>query len=157
MHTRSKVLAIESIAVMLVLILFAFVVMMLISSGSRAYGSILSDKEMTESARVAYSYINMKIKQNDTAGSVDVVDTPYGSAIKIEIEEGYCTYIFSAEGGLYECLTLDGIEPSVEAGNLITKIGGLNVDRDGALLHIRCISESDDGSKVLEGVVSLRT
>ncbi len=157
MHSRSKVFAIESISVMLVLIMFAFVVFMLISSGSRAYSSILSGKETTESTRVAYSYINMKVKQHDTAGGIDVENTPYGSALKIDVEQGYCTYIFYAEGGLYECLTLEGIEPSVDAGNLITKISSLNIERDGSLLRIRCTSGNGDDTRAVEGVVSLRT
>ena len=158
MHSRSKVFAIESISVMLVLILFAFVVFMLISSGSRAYGHILSDKETTESARVAYSYINMKVKQHDMEGGIDVVDTLYGSALKIDIEDGsYCTYIFFAEDGLYECLTLQGIEPSVDAGNLITRIGGFDIERDGSLLRFQCTGTGEEGTRVMEGVVSLRT
>lgn len=157
MHSRSKVFAIESISVMLVLILFAFVVFMLISSGSRAYGNILSDKETTVSARVAYSYINMKIKQHDIADAIDVVETPYGSALKIDVEEGYCTYIFYAEGGLYECLTLEGIEPSVDAGNLITKISSFDIERDGSLLRFQYTSTGGESIREIEGVVNLRT
>ncbi len=157
MHSRSKVFAIESISVMLVLILFALVVFMLISSGSRAYGNILSDKETTVSARIAYSYINMKIKQHDIADGIDVVETPYGSALKIDVEEGYCTYIFYAEGGLYECLTLEGIEPSVDAGNLITKISSFDIERDGSLLRFQCTSTGGESIREMEGVVSLRT
>ena len=158
MHPRSKVFAIESISVMLVLIVFALVIFMLIGSGSRAYGNILSDKKSTESERVAYSYINMKVKQNDKAGSIDVVSTEYGNALKIDVEDGlYCTYIFYADGGLYECLAPQGIAPSVDAGNLITKIGGFDISLDGSMLHIRCLSEDGDETQFIEGVVSLRT
>ena len=158
MHSRSKVFAIESIAVMLVLIIFALVVFMLIGAGSRAYGHILNNKETTARARVAYSYINMKVKQHDEQGRIDVVDTPYGSALKIDIMDGsYSTYIFFAEGGLYECLTLQGIEPSAEAGNLITRISGLEFEQEGPMLRIRCTLTSGDESQMMEGVVSLRT
>jgi len=44
MYTRSKALAVESISVMLVLVLFAFVTVMLINSGSSAYSHILGSK-----------------------------------------------------------------------------------------------------------------
>jgi hypothetical protein len=158
MHSRSKVFAIESVSVMLVLILFAFVVFLLISSGSHAYDHIIDQKKATESSRVAYSYINMKIKQNDTAGSISVAETSFGNALKINLEDsGYCTYIFYANGGLYECLTLQEMAPSVDAANLITNISRFELQRDGALLRIWCESQSGEHTQVMEGVVSLRT
>ncbi len=158
MYLRSKVLAVESISVMLVLVLFAFVTVTLISSGSSAYSHILGSKKAVESARVAYSFINMKVKQNDAAGRIDVVDTAFGSSLKIDVEGGlYSTYIFYSEGALYECLTITGCEPSVEAGNLITKLSGFEVNRSGRLLTIRCACGSGDTAEVMEGVVSLRT
>ena len=158
MYPRSKVLAVESISVMLVLVLFAFVIVMLISSGSNAYSHILGSKNAVESARVAYSFINMKVRQNDIAGRIDVVETAYGNALKIDVEGGlYSTYIFYSEGALYECLTITGCEPSVEAGNLITKLSGFEVNRSGRLLTIRCACGSGDTAEVIEGVVSLRT
>lgn len=158
MQTRNKVFAIESIAVMLVLLIFALVVFLVISSGSQAYGTILDDKQNTESARVAYSYINMKIKQNDSAGNINVLDTEFGSTLKIDYEDAeYCTYIFYADGGLYECLTAQDVPPSVDAANLITKISGFSISRNGALLHIRCICESGDNREIMEGMVGIRT
>ena len=110
-----------------------------------------------ESARVAYSFINMKVKQSDAEGRIDVVDTAFGSALKIDVEDGlYSTYIFYSQGALYECLTITGGEPSVEAGNLITKLDGFEISRKGRLLGIRCTCGSGDG-RIMEGVVSLRT
>jgi hypothetical protein len=158
MYPRSKVLAVESISVMLVLVLFAFVTVTLISSGSSAYSHILGSKKAVESARVAYSFINMKVKQNDAEGRIDVVDTAFGSALKIDVEDGlYSTYIFYSEGALYECLTITGGEPSVEAGNLITKLSSFEVSRSGRLLTIRFTCGSGDTAEFMEGVVSLRT
>jgi hypothetical protein len=158
MHSRSKVFAIESISVMLVLILLAFVVVVLLSSGAHAYNRMLGDKKATESARVAYSYINMKVRQNDMAGRIDVMETALGRALAIDVEDGsYCNYIFYADGGLYECLTIDGGEPSVDAGNLIAKVSSFDVERDGARLIVRCTSGSGDTACAMEGVVSLRT
>ncbi len=157
-HSRSKVFAIESISVMLVLILFAFVVFLLISSGSHAYDHIIDEKKTTESARVAYSYINMKIRQNDVAGRIAVTQTSFGSTLRIDLDDSdYCTYIFFADGGLFECLTLQETAPSVEAANLITRISGFNLQREGALLRIWCECQSGGDTQVMEGVVSLRT
>jgi hypothetical protein len=158
MHSRSRVFAVESISVMLVLILFAFVVVTLISSGSHAYEHILDSKKATESARVAFSFVNMKVKQNDIAGRIDIVNTAFGDALKIESDDGiYSTYIFFSEGALYECLTIKGVEPSADAGNLITELSGFELRRDGRQLDIRCTCGSGEEAETMEGVVSLRT
>ena len=88
MRSRGKVLAIESLVVMLVLILFAFVVFWVIDAGTGAYDKILVEKETTQNARVAYSYIDTKIKQNDNSGCVSIIDTQFGSTLKIDTVSG---------------------------------------------------------------------
>lgn len=54
---RNKALGIETVIVMLLLILFAFVVFLVIDAGANAFENITSDKQSTTGARVAYSYI----------------------------------------------------------------------------------------------------
>jgi len=156
MHPRSKVFAIESITVMLVMIIFALVTFLVINGGSSAYNTIIDDKLNTENARVAYSYINMKIRQNDAAGCIDVVETAFGDTLKIDIEDGeYCTYIFFSDGALYECVTSAGMPPAVSAANKITALSGFSLQRSGNLISISCICGKD--GKTMEGTVGLRT
>lgn len=156
MHPRSKVFAIESITVMLVMIIFALVTFLVINGGSSAYNTIIDDKQNTENARVAYSYINMKIRQNDAAGYIDVVETAFGDTLKIDIEDGeYCTYIFFSDGALYECVTSADMPPSVSAANKITALSGFSLNRSGNLISISCICGKD--GKTMEGKVGLRT
>jgi hypothetical protein len=155
MYVRNKTLAIESIAVMLVLILLSFMVFIVVRSGSSAYNKIINDKETSSSARVAYSYINMKIKQNDSSSSVSVTKTDYGNTLKIVSGE-YTTYIFFSDGELYECLTKDD-PPSVDAANKITALSGFDISSDGNYINITCVSESGGRTKSAEGTVGLRT
>ncbi len=158
MHPRSKVFAIESITVMLVMIIFALVTFIVINAGSSAYNTIIDDKQSTESARVAYSYINMKIRQNDAAGCIDVVDTHFGDTLKIDIENGeYCTYIFLCDGALYECLTPFGKPPAISAANKITALSGFSLERSGNLISMSCVCEKDGTEDTMEGTVGLRT
>ena len=134
---RSKVFAIESVTVMLVMIIFALVTFVVINAGSSAYNTIIDDKQQTESARVAYSYINMKIRQSDAAGCIDVVDTPFGHTLRIDRESGdYSTYIFYSDGALYECLSPVGTPPAVSAANKITALGGFALYRKDNLISI---------------------
>jgi len=158
MHSRNKVLAIESIVVMFVLILLSVVVFLVVRSGSQAYGNIVNDKQNTESARVAYSYINMKIKQNDAAGRVGIVETEFGNTLKIDMEnDKYCTYIFFSEGTLYECLTKQDMQPKPETANRITDLYGFSITGSGNYIDIVCVSESGGASQVIKGTVGLRT
>ncbi len=158
MHPRSKVFAIESITVMFVMIIFALVTFLVINAGSSAYNTILGDKQSTESARVAYSYINMKIRQNDAAGCIDVVDTQFGDTLKIDIENGeYCTYIFFSDGSLYECLTPFGKPPALSAANKITVLSGFLLERSGNFISMSCVCENDGTEETMEGTVGLRT
>lgn len=158
MHTRNKVIAIESMIVMFVLILFAFVVFLVIDSGTNAYYKITNDKLSTESARVAYSYINMKIKQNDSSGSIKVVQTEFGDTLKIDIEDSeFSSFIFYSDGFLYECLTKRDGEPSIGASNMITKLGGLKIYKDGSYIRIECVTKNGDEDEIIKGTVGLRS
>jgi hypothetical protein len=158
MHPRSKVFAIESVTVMLVMIIFALVVFLVINAGSSAYNTIIDDKQSTENARVAYSYINMKIRQSDAAGCIDVVETEFGNTLKIDIEDGeYCTYIFFSDGALYECLTFADKSPAVSAANKITALSGFSLERSGSLISMSCVCDNGDTEEIMEGTVGLRT
>lgn len=157
MQIRNKSLAIESIAVMFVLILISFLVVLVVRSGSSAYNGIVREKENTESARVAYSYINMKIKQNDSASLITVVQTEFGNSLKIESQgKAYSTYIFFSGGELYECMT-EQEQPTVEAANKITALSSFDISISGKYVRVTCVSESKGTIKSVEGTVSLRT
>lgn len=158
MYIRNKVLAIESIVVMFVLILLSFVVFLIIRSGSNAYENIINEKHNAESARVAYSYINMKIKQNDSSGFISVIDTEYGDTLMIDSGDGeFCTYIFFTKGTLFECLTRKGDSPNVDASNSITGLDGFRISFGEGYIDIVCISESGGNAQTFEGTVGLRT
>ena len=156
MLSRSKVLAIESVIVMLVLVLFAFVVFIVIDAGTGAYDKILDNKDSAHSARVAYSYVSNKIKQNDRAGCIDVTQTSFGDTLKIDDGE-YTTFIFYTDGTLYECLTKDGASPSVSAANKITDLGAVSFSRSGDMIYIACMCGCGDSCRSVEGTVGLRT
>lgn len=154
---RNKALSIEAIAVMLLLIIFAATVFIVLGAGSGAFDTIVSEKKNTESARVAYAYINMKIKQNDAAGSIDVVKTDFGNALCIGGGDDFVTYIFFADGTLYECVTKEDMEPQISASNPITNLAGFDISRDGAYIRLLCLASNGDKEEEFGGIVGLRT
>lgn len=158
MYSRSKAISVEMVMVMFVLVVFALVVFSLISAGSNAYSGIIGDKENAQSARVAYSYISMKIKQNDTTGCVSVEETEFGNTLVICSESReYVTYLFCNDGALYECVTIPDEAPSVAAGNRITSLKGFSLERQGVYINITCICESGGHLLTVEGTVGLRS
>jgi|AGTN01.1.fsa_nt_gi hypothetical protein len=158
MYSRSKALSVETVMVMLVLIIFALVVFALIGAGSSAYNGIVDDKESMQSARVAYSYINMKLKQNDAQGHVEVAGTDFGDTLVIHSPDGgYVTYLFFSEGALYECVAAQGMEPAVAAANRITALEGFEVKQNGKTIDITCVCKNGDSLLTVEGTVGLRS
>ena len=153
---RNKQKGIETISVMLLLVLFAFVVFLVIDAGTNAFGSISEDKNSTMSARVAYSYIGMKVKHNDAAGVISVTQTEYGDTLKIESEK-YSTHIFFCEGGLYECLTKPNAQPTVDAGNKITELDGFALSMNGNTLSVECVFNGGGKDSVVKGTIGLRS
>lgn len=153
---RNKQKGIETISVMLLLVLFAFVVFMVIEAGTNAFGSITDDKQATMSARVAFSYISMKVKQNDVNGAVSVQETKFGDTLKIDTER-FSTYIFFYDGGLYECFTWLDKDPSIEAANKITSLSSFSLSEENGSLKIGCIYKQEDKELTIEGTVGIRS
>ena len=154
---RSKAIGIETITVMLLLVLFAFVVFIVIDAGSNAFEEITTDKQSTMSARVSYSYISMKVKQNDEAGAVSVYKTQYGDTLRIENTD-YTTHIFYTEGALYECVTKKDTAPTLGAANKISSLDGFNIAMRGSALYIECVFEREgDNPDIVSGTVGLRS
>ena len=158
MASRSRALSVELVMVMLVLVIFALVVFALIGAGTSAYNGILGDKENMQSARVAYSYVNMKLKQNDVQGLVSVEQTEFGDTLVISSADGdYETYLFFSEGVLYECITAQGKQPAVPASNRVTTLKGFEVELNGSYIDITCVCKNGDRLLTVEGTVGLRS
>ncbi len=93
--------------VTLLLILFSIMVVVLIFEGSNQYKKTLAIKDSEENARIALSFVNMKVKQNDIAHRVNVEEREgFGQTIIVAYggeEEGLFSYIYFKDGALYEC------------------------------------------------------
>lgn len=155
---RSKAFAIESVAVLLLLIIFALTVFVVVGAGADTFDTIIGEKKNIEASRVACSYINVKIRQSDAASLIDVVQTDFGSAllIKMELADLY-TYIFYSDGMLYECVTKKDMPPKVEAANAITKLEGFDVRRENNLFYLSLVSSSGEQMQTVTAVVGQRT
>lgn len=107
--------SVESIMVILLMIIFASSMSILIYQGSVTYRSIIINKNEEENVRIALSYVNMRIKQNDISENIAVDPMGYEGQDVLIIhhygeEEGLVTYIYYHEGYLWECYTDDHLD-----------------------------------------------
>jgi prepilin-type N-terminal cleavage/methylation domain-containing protein len=141
---------IELVLVMALLVIFGLSTFTLVVSGSGAYKNILDKKEANSELRVAISYINMRIRQNDSVDSVRVEKSPFGNDAAIVTEEvidnsTYETWIFWHEGKLREALVRQGESVTVDISFVIADIDGFsalyNNDKKSILLDVWRVEE----------------
>jgi hypothetical protein len=133
MDTRSRNSQIESILVIIIIICFCVATAALISSGEKSFNRIISNKDQIENLRIAYSYINMRIRQNDASGRVLFIKGAVESEDAIVIyhtgeEEGLATYIYYKDGKLRECYTDINDAPSEDYSFDIITLGNFNME-----------------------------
>lgn len=122
-----KKFSIESLLVMFLFIIFTACIGILIIQGRTSYEAIIDQKNDTEAKRIAYAYIDKKVKQNDRLDAIAVVDNPYNEYGGIQIthsgeETGYFTTLFYEKDGLYEVMTAEGESIQIELGEKIISL-----------------------------------
>jgi hypothetical protein len=126
---------IELILVLLLLLLFGVTTFTLIFAGSDTYQRISDNKNAETDARIALSYLNVKIRQNDMAGKIEVQNFPGTEKPALVLydtnpESDLLTWIFWEEGRLLECLISEGETPSSDLSFTIVEIDGFTVSFD---------------------------
>lgn len=151
----------ETISVLFLLLILGIGIFALAVSSTSAYSGIYNMKNTDSQLRLALSFINMKIRQNDRKGAVRVGKNPVngGSAVIIreEYDNGfYETWIYQNDGKLREALMPEGMEPSDEYSFEIADADGFAAELDRNLLNISVWIDNDEGTKRLDGSIKLR-
>jgi len=151
---------IEMIMVMTLLALFSVTIYTLIFAGGQTQQKIQANKDAQVDARIGLNYINVKLRQNDAAGWIDVRTNPLtgGDAIVISRPDfaPYEMWIFFCEG---ERTYLDG-----ETGEMVTEAFGeiregfydyaeltaLDADKENLLELAICIIAADGFRTVMD-------
>lgn len=164
METRKRNISLESILVMILLVIFAISSSIMIVQGSQSYNHIIKDKESAENARIALSYINMRVKQNDVAGKIRVETNQVEGQEALIIEhsgeeEGYQTAIFWMDGSLWECYTDQATKPTKALSSEIVQLDALNFYFDETKNVINVTIEFQYGKEImsLDSKITLRT
>ncbi len=162
MSGRRKNVAIESFLVVILMIVFSISVAVLIVQGSSTFQKTLEYREREENLRIAMSYINMAIRQNDGIGVINFPDPPSGYDMLLQIkhsgkESGMSTYIYFKEGQLYECYTDGPLNPQLSTAIVPLKGMGLNYDAENAMVTFHYPHTIENEATTLEQIISLRT
>jgi hypothetical protein len=114
---------VELVMVMIMMILFGATIYTLIFAGSTTQRKIIDEKNAQTEARVAMSYVNVRLRQNDREGAVAVMPGEYGNALVIKGgggEESLDRWILWSDGELREFIVGADEKPVNEPGMYAT-------------------------------------
>lgn len=164
MERRKINVSFESILVMMLLIIFAVSTCLMIIEGSESYKNILNQKEKEENARIALSFINMRIKQNDVQGKIlfepGAVEGKDALVFKhTGDEQGFLTYLFWDEGILWECYTDIATQPTKAFSAQIVPVDALEFEMDQNNNTVNVNTQYTYGKQqlALNSIIALRT
>ena len=127
---------IEVVLVMLLLFAVSFLIFSTVSAGSTAFFNLSEGQKRDSQLRIGLSFLDVKLKKNDVAGSIQVVAHPFqdGKAVRIRSEyegQAFQTWIYCMDGGLYELFLRDGMTPAPETAVAVARIDGMDITLEG--------------------------
>lgn len=130
----------EMIIMMVLLILFASSIYTMIYAGISTQERILNVKNSQINTRVATSYLNVKLKQNDKSEKISIVKNPMDGKDAIVLHDqfndgSYDTWIYFENKKLVEQLVEIGSTPSAELGFEIAEVEDFQVELENNLLQ----------------------
>ncbi len=162
MMKRRIQVSVESLMVILLMIMFAVAISVLIYEGSVTYRNIITNKNNEENTRIAMSYINMRIKQNDILDRVTVDENAFEGEDVLTIwhhdaEEGLVSYIYLKDGILWECYTDGPLDHALSTEIIPLNDLSFETKKDGQLIYTTIQYKDGDSVIPLTQLSTLRT
>ena len=154
---------VELTMVMVLMVFFGFTIFTLIQTGSQTEQRIIDNKNAQVGARIALSYINVRVRKNDSAGRIEVVQVEHTGQDAILIrhrsfEDDYDRWIYFSDGKLLECLTYPDEQPQDDLSDVIVEIDGFKVsyDSDKNALSASVEYKYGEGIEKMDTFINLR-
>ncbi|MBQ9513072.1 MAG: DUF4860 domain-containing protein [Lachnospiraceae bacterium] len=151
---------VQTIAVVLLLLMFAFASLLLIALGASVYEKNVTDMQEVSKDRTALAYVTQKVRQADAKGSIrcGAFPVPWESSYHSDAliftkeirGENYDTYLYAYDGSLCELTVRQGSDITPDMGAPILPAEALIVREDEAitgLLHIGIATITDNVPK----------
>ena len=142
--TGKKGSAVSMLFTMLLFLVFVLCALFTVLIGSRVYENINVRSDANYTGNTALSYIANKVRQGDRAGLVDVTDIEGTQVLEMKQEIGdsvYVTWIYWMDGSIRELFTDTSSGLGLADGLEILECDGLELSREGRLLHIGTLGE----------------
>lgn len=151
---------VELLMVLALVAVFGVCLFSLIFAGSNAYHRLEDSRTVEGDARVAVSFISVKLRQNDAAGCVQVMPLDNGKNALLLTdpgESGAQTWIFFDKGVLYECLVAEGMPPEIGTANVIAQLEDCDIRMEGESIRVSVAYLRDGQIRHMESTVSVRS
>ena len=155
---------IELIMVMMLLALFGVTIYTLIYSGSRTQQKIHQDKTSQVDARIGLNYVDVKLRQNDAQGKIEIVVNPMTGENAILIKERtfgeeYDTWIYFYNGELLEFLGYPDETPMYDYSWVIVEADNFLVSEnpDTGIITNTIVYQYDGKQKEMSTMVYLKS
>ena len=139
---------IDMVFVLALFMIFAATAFIVVLIGARQYRSTADNMNYNYEVRTASSYIEEKIRQNDSAARISITDLSGTTALALTSEENgifYTTYIYYYDGSLRELFAADNAEVGPQSGQKIIELGGFLPEyADDDLIKVT-FTDSDGG------------
>lgn len=152
---------IETIMTMTLLILFSAAIFTLMYVGNDTEKRILDQNAIKSNARVASSYINVKLKQNDVSGKISVKVNPNTASNALVItdissKEKKNTWIYFEDGYLLESTT-EELAPDNDTAFQIAKIDDFQIDKENDTITTRIKYFYNNEMQKVTSIIVLRS
>lgn len=117
---------------LLLFCLFAVCACLMIALSAQAYQKIQKEQQLHFETMNVFSYINNKIKENDLADSIEVMNIEGIDVLRLLNIEGdfvTATYIYSMDGMLYEIYAAADMEVSLDDGRALIECGSVSFEK----------------------------
>lgn len=131
---------IDTVFIAALFILFAMTACLLVLIGARQYRATARAMNENYEVRTASSYLTEKIRQNDNAAGIAIVDFAGGNALALtnSVDSSYTTYIYYYDGYLRELFVGENAIYTPDSGQEIIACDKF----DAKLIHSGLISAS---------------
>lgn len=142
---------ISSLAVLLMLLVFAVALLAVLLGGANVYERLTARDSETYDNRTCVQYLTTKVRQSENAAAVSLTQFGDGDCLTITEQINgtpFTTQVYCYDGWLMELFTVKDAGLTPESGAKILKAQSLTLTQDGSLLHMNIVDGNGTPSSI---------
>jgi hypothetical protein len=163
LHTNKSGSMVELVMVLMFMVLFCVTMYTMIFVGTQTQYKLITEKDQQIDARIALSYINVKIKQNDIEDKITLKSLDYNGKLALVIRErgvlgDYDLWIYFSDGKIREEVSPVDSQPINSNFSDIIKTHDFDIYEDSTgMLVTSIVYEYNDKLETMTNKISLRS